>query len=179
MTDLGTEYGGALFELAAEEGRDGEIHLQLKQAVELFRQQPDYLKLLCTPSVPKRERCGLLEQALGGRMDRYLVNFLQLLCGRGALRQLPGCLSEYTRRYNQAHGILPARAVSAVALSPQQEQQLKTRLESLTGKQVELTVSVDRSLVGGLRLEMDGVSLDGTVKGRLDRLRRELENTVL
>ena len=179
MTDVGKMYGGALFELCAREGRDEAVREQLRQAVALLRANSDYEKLLCTLSIPKTERCALLDQALRGQVDPYLLNLLKILCENGTLRQLNSCEKEFSARYNAARGILPARAVSAVPLSGEAAARLKAKLESLTGKTVDLSFSVDPSCLGGIRLEMDGVRFDGTVEGRLARLRRDLENIVL
>lgn len=179
MTDVGKMYGGALFELCAEEGREEAVRGQLRETVALLRDNPDYEKLLCTLSIPKAERCALLDQALRGQVDPYLLNFLKILCENGTLRQLSGCEKEFSARYNAARGILTARAVSAVPLTEEAAARLKAKLESLTGKTVELTGAVDPACLGGVRLEMDGVRFDGTVENRLARLRRDLENIVL
>lgn len=179
MTDVGKMYGGALFELCAEEARDEAVRGQLRQVTALMRENPDYEKLLCTPSIPKAERCALLDEALRGQVDPYLLNFLKILCENGTLRQLSACEKEFSARYNAARGILPAKAVSAVPLTEDAAARLKAKLESLTGKTVDLSFAVDPACLGGIRLEMDGVRFDGTVEGRLARLRRDLENIVL
>ena len=114
MTDVGKMYGGALFELCAEEARDEAVRDQLRQVTALMRENPDYEKLLCTPNIPKAERCALLDEALRGQVDPYLLNFLKILCENGTLRQLSACEKEFSARYNAARGILPAKAVSAV-----------------------------------------------------------------
>ena len=127
----------------------------------------------------KAERCALLDEALRGQVDPYLLNFLKILCENGTLRQLSACEKEFSARYNAARGILPAKAVSAVPLTEDAAARLKAKLESLTGKTVDLSFAVDPACLGGIRLEMDGVRFDGTVEGRLARLRRDLENIVL
>lgn len=179
MTDVGKMYGGALYELTAEDGCEEAARGQLREVVTLLRENPDYEKLLCTPSIPKTERCALLDEALRGRVEPYVLNFLKILCENGTLRQLSSCEKEFTARFNEARGILSARAVSAVPLSDKDTVRLKEKLESLTGKKVDLTTAVDPACLGGIRLEMDGVRFDGTVEGRLERLRHDLETIVL
>ena len=114
MTALGAEYGGALYALAAEEGLEEAILEELCEVRGLLAENPDYEKLLALPSVPKAERCAALDEAFGGRVQPYLLNFLKILCEKGAIRALPDCLKEYRARYNEAHGILEATAVTAV-----------------------------------------------------------------
>ena len=169
MTETGKRYGTSLYELAAEEGLTERILAELDVAVNAM-QEPGYLRLLMTPSVPKKERCALLDQAFA-QAHPYLVNFLKILCEAGILPELPACARAYRDRYNQDHNILEVTAVSAVALDE--------KLQRVTGKTITLTEKVDPSVLGGLRLDLGGTRLDGTVQGRLERLRNEISGVVI
>ena len=179
MTEFAKMYGGSLYELAAEEGADERILTELDQCRALLVENPDYLRLLSTPSLPKKERCGLLDEALRGEVHPYLLNFLKILCERGQLRQLGDCARAYRLRYNADHGILEATAVSAVALTPDQAARLRQKLEAVTGKTIHLQCRVDPGVLGGIRLDMDGTELDGTVKNRLSGLRTSIASAAL
>ena len=169
MTETGKRYGTSLYELAAEEGLTERILAELDVAVNAM-QEPGYLRLLMTPSVPKKERCALLDQAFA-QAHPYLVNFLKILCEAGILPELPACARAYRDRYNQDHNILEVTAVSAVGL--------QEKLQRVTGKTITLTEKVDPSVLGGLRLDLGGTRLDGTVQGRLERLRNEISGVVI
>ena len=129
MTETARMYGGSLYDLAAEEGLEARILGELDEAVALFKANPDYLHLLSTPSIPKRERCGLLDEALRDQVHLYVLNFLKILCENGTLRELPGCARAYRIRYNAAHGILEATAITAIAMTAAQTEQLRQKLE--------------------------------------------------
>ena len=116
MTEIARMYGGSLYDLAAEEGLETRILGELEEVNALFKANPDYLHLLSIPSIPKKERCGLLDEALRGQVHLYVLNFLKILCEKGTLRELGGCTRAYRIRYNEAHGILEATATSAIAL---------------------------------------------------------------
>jgi len=105
MTETAKMYGGSLYDLAAEEGLETRILGELDEVQQLLKQNPDYLRLLSTPSIPKKERCGLLDEALRGQVHLYVLNFLKILCEKGTLRELSGCARAYRIRYNQ----LPVR----------------------------------------------------------------------
>ena len=113
-------YGGSLYDLAAEEGLDERILGELDGVTALLNGDAEYLHLLSIPSIPKKERCALLDEAFRGQVHLYVLNFMKLLCEKGALRELPGCARAYRLRYNEAHGILEATAVSAVPLAAEQ-----------------------------------------------------------
>ena len=179
MTETAKMYGGSLYDLAAEEGLETRILGELDEVQQLLKQNPDYLRLLSTPSIPKKERCGLLDEALRDRVHLYVLNFLKILCEKGTLRELSGCARAYRIRYNQAHGILEATAISAVPLTEQQRAALHTKLESLTGKTIDLKTKVDAKVLGGIRLDIEGTELDGTVQNRLASLRRDIAAVTL
>lgn len=88
------------------------------------------MKLLGEPAIPEDERLKMIEEAFGGQAERYLVNFLKLLCERKILREFAGCCEEFIRRYNSAHGIAEAVVTSAVKLSDTQMEALKAKREA-------------------------------------------------
>ena len=179
MTETAKMYGGSLYDLAAEEGLETRILGELDEVQKLLKQNPDYLRLLSTPSIPKKERCGLLDEALRDRVHLYVLNFLKILCEKGTLRELPGCARAYRVRYNQAHGILEAAATTAVAMTEQQVKSLHEKLEKLTGKTIDLKTKVDPAVLGGIRLDIEGTELDGTVRSRLAGLRSSIAAATL
>ncbi len=178
MTAAAKRYGGSLYDLAAEEGLAARLLEELETAAACIEGQPDYLRLLSTPSVPKRERCALLDAAFAGAHP-YLVNFLKLLCEEGLLGQLKGCLAAYRARYNEDNGILEVTARTAVPLTESQRQQLCRKLAALTGKTIRLAEKLDPGVLGGVRLDWGSTRLDGTVRTRLEALGGAIGSTVL
>ena len=172
-------YGGSLYDLAAEEGLETRILDELDEAAKLIRDDPEYLRLLSTPSIPKKERCALLDEAFRGQVHLYVLNFLKILCEKGTLRELPGCARAYRIRYNAAHGILEATAITAIAMTAAQTEQLRQKLETITGKKIDLATKIDPSVLGGIRLDIEGTELDGTVQNRLATLRRNIAAATL
>lgn len=179
MTEIAKMYGGSLYDLAAEEGLEARILEDIEQAAHILSANPEYLRLLSTPSLPKKERCGLLDEAFRGQIHLYVLNFLKILCENGTLRELSGCARAYRVRYNHAHGILEATVVSAVPLTKDQEKRLHRKLEASTGKTIALTAKVDPKVLGGIRVDLEGTELDGTVRSRLDGLRRDIAGATL
>lgn len=179
MTQVGTVYGEALYELAGSEGLDQEILQQLKALGEAFCAEPDYLRLLASPNLSKPERCGVLDSGFQGKLHPYVLNFLKILTEKGYIKHFHDCAEAYRSRYNEDHGILPVTAVTAVALTGQQSARLSEKLAGITGKTIDLTNRIDASVLGGIRLDYSGKRLDDTVSHRLDALKNLLKNTVL
>lgn len=179
MTQVGSVYGEALYDLAAGENLSDEILSQLSVLDESFRQTPDFLRLLTAPGLTKQERCGIVDDSFRGKLHPYLLNFLKILTEKGYARHFSDCCAAYRERYNEDHGILPVSVVTAVPLSEEQSQRLTQKLSGITGKTVELSNRIDPAVLGGIRLDYNGQRLDDTVANRLDSLRSLLKNTQL
>lgn len=179
MTQTAKIYGDALYDLAVSEGRDEQILQEMTALCTAFEAEPAYLYLLATPSLTKAERCGILDEGFRGKIDGYLLNFMKILCENGTIHQFSYCRQEFKRRYNRDKGILEVCAITAVPMDDALTAKLRTRLCEVSGKQIELTCKVDPKCLGGVRLEMDGEQMDGTVQHRLDGIRRQLTETVL
>ena len=179
MTQTARLYGGSMYELAAEEQLTDTVMEQMNEIRQLFRDNPDYVKLLGEPSIPKKERTDMIEAAFGAQAERYLVNFLKLLCERNILMEYAGCCEEFTRRYNADHNIAEAVVTSAVTLSGEQMAALKAKLEKISGKTVSLIQKKDPTVLAGLRVELEGKQLYGTVQGRLSGISRKLNELIV
>ena len=179
MTTAGSLYGRSLYELAAEEQLTERILKEMKTVKELLAENPDYVTLLSEPSIPKKERLKLVDEAFQEDLQPYLVNFIKLLLENNMLREFAACFRAFRAEYNKAHGIADAVVTSAVALDDAQRRELRERLEKLSGKTVELTEKVDPGILGGLKVELDGRLYDGTVQSRLNSIRKKVSETVI
>ena len=179
MTQAANTYAQALYDLAKDEGLGKTILSELTVLKGVFTENPDYCKLLSTPDLPKQERCQILDEAFREKVHPYVLNFLKILTQKGYIRQFSRCCDAYRNFYNEDNGILVVKVVSAVELNSAQKEKLTGKLETTTGKQIDLQCSVDETMLGGLRLNYDGKQVDGTVKNRLDSIGKLLKNTVL
>ena len=96
----------------------------------------------------------------------------------GASHEFIDAAKQFRNEYNWENGIEPVTVVSAVALDAAQESELVGKLEKLTGKKIQLEKTVDPSVMGGIRLQMEGRQMDGTVKNKLDAIRSRLLHTI-
>lgn len=171
MTATGNNYAEALFMLAREENSIDEFYESLKTVRLTLKENPEYLQFLSTPSIPKDERTAALEGAFGGRINKNVLSFLQLLCEYGKAETFFECVAEYERLREWASESVVATVETAVELSDSQKQALIKALEKRTGKSVTLNCIKNSSLLGGVRVEIDGEILDGSIKNNLKRAR--------
>lgn len=175
MTELGREYGDGLYALCAEENLTDEVLMQLAMLREQFRLEKDFIRLLSNTALPKQERTQILDKALRGQVHPYVLNFLKILCERGALGDFESCEQAYRQRYNRENGVAEATVTTGAALSAPERDKLLARLNQLTGRKVHLTEKVDASLLGGVLLEVDGKRYDNTLRHRLAEIRQALK----
>ena len=179
MTRIASVYAEALYGLTRDEGLCGEILAQLDVLGEAFAKEPDFLRLLSTPSLSKEERLHIVEDSFGGRVHPYLLNFMRILTQKGYMRCFPDCCAAYHNLYNEENGILPVKVVTAAPVTKAQSDRLEAKLNAMTGKKVRLMNVIEPDCLGGVRLEYDGKRVDDTIKHRLDAVHSMLKNTIL
>lgn len=179
MSDTVGAYAQALYALGVEENKSELFLQQLTALQESFETEPAFYRLLTAHSLSKEERCQILDDSFRGKIEPYVLNFLKILTEKGRFRLFSDCCRAYGAQYDVDHGILRATAVTAVALTAEQTEKLKAKLESTTGKTVVLSNRVDPDCLGGVRLKYEGICVDGTVENHLNSLRKQLAKTVI
>ena len=178
-SEVQREYGGALWSIAVEDDCTEAMLGDVRALQTLIGENPEYLRLIRCPDVPLDTRIALLDEAFRGRVPDDLLHFLQLLAERGHFGFLPDCLAEFCRRYDEANNIENVTVVSAVPLTREQKDALGQKLSQKLQRSVRLHAKVDPSVMGGLRVETEGASMDGTVLRQIESIRENLLQTVL
>jgi F-type H+-transporting ATPase subunit delta len=173
MTVADRVYARALFGAAQEKGRLEPVRAQLAEVVEAAAQVPELRELLRNPQLDPRARAEALQELLE-EGDEVLRNFLLLLADKGRSSQLDEIAREFERLVAEEEGVIHAELTTAVALSDQEAGKLLERVEEASGRRIEATREVDPNLIGGIVLQVGSHRLDASVRGRLERLRREL-----
>ncbi len=172
------EYGKALFLLSEEEGKT-EIALgDVRLVKEVMRKNPSYETLLDTPALPVETKLGLIEEAFAD-IDANVKNLLKILCEKHAIHDMPKVADIFETLYDEARGNLRVEAITAIPMSREQLDAMKTKLELQTGKHIFIENTVDAAILGGVTLRYGGVQLDGSVKARLDSLEKSLKGLVI
>ncbi|WP_432822377.1 ATP synthase F1 subunit delta [Trichloromonas sp.] len=137
----------------------------------------DFLRLILeSPSFPMEKKSAVLTE-LGDSMSLSdgMKRFLGLLLAKGRLKYLPQIEAQYKGFADELSGVLRAHIVSASKLNQTQKKAIGAGLEEKTGKKIELTVSVDASLIGGLQANVGGKIFDGSIRTQLKRIEDTLK----
>lgn len=174
MNDFAREYGDGLYDLARDEQLEDELMDQLKVLKDVFRAEPDYLRLLSNRAIGIEDRMQMLDDILRDRAHPYILNFLKLLCRRDALSEFDGCVQAYTNQYNEDSRVAVANVTTAEPLSASQREKMIEKLKKMTGRKIVLNEKTDPQLLGGVVLEMDGHRWDNSILHRLNGIREAI-----
>ena len=171
MTDTSKSYADALFSLALETNTVFETLMALKEMRNGIYATEGAIDLLASPSIPKDERCAVLEKAFGDVQPEHVMSFVGVLVQHGHIRELDDCLEAYTQLHDEHCKLSIAHVTSAVALHEGEKAVLIEKLSRKLGRTIHLECAVDPSLLGGLVVQVDGKVIDGSLKHRLQEIK--------
>jgi F-type H+-transporting ATPase subunit delta len=169
-------YAGALFEAASDEGRLEQVAADLGALALALEEVPELRAFLRNPEVDAAGKADvLLEVSQGG--DELVRNFLRLVAEKGRAGQIGEMSEELDALVARAQNRLAVELQTARELSEDEARTIVQKIEQASGREVDATRSVDPSLIGGIVLKVGSFRADGSVRGRLERLRQELVTT--
>jgi F-type H+-transporting ATPase subunit delta len=166
-------YARALFEAARDEGRLTQVPADLAAIAGAIDDVPELGSFLRNPQVDPAGKAELLDEIAKGA-DELVRNFVRLVAEKGRAGELPEMSAELEGLVAQAENRLAVELQTAHELSDDEAAAIVKTIEEASGREVEATRSVDPSLIGGIVLRVGSFRADGSVRGRLERLRHEL-----
>lgn len=172
-TTLARPYARAAFLSASEHGSLDRWGQNLELAAQVVLHD-DVRSLLNNPRY-RRDAALEVFQAVGGeRFETSFQNFLKTLDLYRRLALLPEILAQFLALRRDAEGRIHVLVTSAHAMSDEEAQQLRERLAKRFGREVEMQVEIDASLIGGAIIRAHDEVIDGSVRGQLERLARQV-----
>lgn len=170
---LARPYARATFEVARKTGnlQGWSENLQLAAAAAA---DPEIRQHAGDPRVGREQLLKLLLDIGEGRFDESFRNFLKVLIDFGRFALLPEIAAQYEFLRREAEGRLRVNVESAMPVSDEEAARLTERLKTRFGREVELEINVDASLIGGAVIRAGDQVIDGSVRGRLEQLGRQL-----
>ena len=174
MPDRIDGYAAGIFDIARAEGALDTVENELFQFSQLFQGNEQLREKLTDQSLPVEKRQAMVEDLLDQKASPLTVNLISFLVGTGRARELPEIVDRLVTRAAADRQREVAEVRSAIMLDAEQQRRLTAALEKATGKQVELKVIQDPSVIGGLVARVGDTVIDGTVRRRLEQLRESL-----
>jgi F-type H+-transporting ATPase subunit delta len=173
MSVVHRTYARSLFEAATEAARLAEVREQLGDFVETVRQVPELAEILRNPQLDQRAKLAAVD-VVAGNADPLVRNLLRLLIEKGRGGEIEEVGEEFERLAARQEGQLNVDLTTAFELSEGEARAIVEQIQKASGRTVEATRSVDPDLIGGIVLQAGSLRVDASVRGRLERLTREL-----
>ncbi|MGE0141293.1 MAG: ATP synthase F1 subunit delta, partial [Ilumatobacteraceae bacterium] len=167
-------YARALFEVARAEGTLDEVEDELFRFARSYESSDELRNTLSDEQIPAAKRQAIVEDLLGGKATSTTTQLVSMVIGSGRARELPAIVDRLVARASSAKNLEVAEVRSAVPLTDDQQTRLAAALANATGKQVNLKVVVDPSVLGGLVATVGDTVIDGSVRTRIDQLKSRL-----
>jgi F-type H+-transporting ATPase subunit delta len=127
------------------------------------------------PNLPAAKVAGLIISILAGKLTGETENFVRVLAENGRLDVLAEIRSQYEALKNDREGVVEAEISTAFDMDQAQLADLVARLEKRTGRKVKARVSVDKSLIGGVKIAIGDQVIDGSARAQLAALETALK----
>jgi F-type H+-transporting ATPase subunit delta len=172
-------YAKALYDLGKEEGLQEKFLGDLDAIVSILEQSDEFRAIMESPLydiILKRRIMGELIKKIN--LTKYLENFLNILLEKDRFIYLSSILDSYRQIVDEASGRVRAAIISAAELDKAQLDRISSTLKKIVKKEVDLDVSIDPTLIGGLTAEVEGMIYDGSVKTQISRLKQSLKGEI-
>jgi len=164
-------YASALFEIAKAEGNLDEVEDELFRFARSLESSDELRNALTDELVPAERRQAIVEDLLGSKASSTTVSLVSFVVGSGRARDLPAIIGKLVDRAAAEKDRTVAEVRSAIPLTADQQRRLAAALANATGKQVEVKVVVDPSVLGGAVATVGDAVIDGSVRTRLDQIK--------
>ena len=176
QTILAKRYAKALFALGKEDGKYEAYNEALQGVAGLYISNPEVEDALTNPLYPVDIREKVMAGIIGSiGADKITGNFLTLLVQKKRAEILPEIAETFQIMVDEDKNISHGAVVSAVELDAELQGKVQKTLEKLTGKKVELTASVDPSIIGGIIAKVGDLVLDGSIRTQLASLKDSIK----
>ena len=166
-------YARAMFDVARAEGNAARISDELFRFARALEGSDELLAALTDAHLPPSRRQQIVEDLLGGRAEATTVSLVSMVVAAGRARDLPAIIDSLVAMSAEESNKAVAEVRSAIELTEDQRNRLAAAIGKATGKQVEVKVVIDPSVLGGIVTTVGDTVIDGSVKTRLERLKQQ------
>ena len=174
---LARRYADALYELASEHKQLDAIAADLRMLKILARESAEFRAIAFSPRLSRTQLAKAMQEvAKLAKFGMLTTNFLMLTAQNRRLATIEAMADAFLATLAAKRGEFSAEIRTAGPLTPAQEEQLGVQLRALAGGKVHMTVTEDKSLLGGITVKLGSTLIDASVRSKLARLARRLKS---
>ena len=164
-------YAQAILAVASAESNAAQIEDEIYRFSQVLQSSEELKSTLSDASIPSTRRQQIVEDLLDGQATQTTVALVSMIVAAGMGSDIKAIADRVIGLGAESRDKAVAEVYSVVDLSSDQQQRLAAALKSATGKDVEMKVIIDESVMGGLLVQIEDEVIDGTVRTRLKQLR--------
>ena len=172
--EIAKRYAKALYAVAAEEGTVAAIEEELQGVVREVKEVEDFERFLTHPLVSREKKTALVDSAFP-ELSTCVSNTIRLLIRNRREGYIDLIYDEFLEARAAAENCARVRVITAIPLSDDDHLRLKERLEAALGRAVNLEDRLEQGLLAGARIEVEGKTIDATLRASLSELKTSLE----
>lgn len=173
---LDRRYALALYEVAESKGKVEEYLNDLSQIVKLIKGNKEFSEVIKHPQISTSQKKKMFIKIFKGKIDEDLLSFLLILIEKDRILFLEEKLEQMKKIHLEKNNKLLAEVKTVIPLSEDQKQRLIDKLSNKYHKQIILQEIIDKKIIGGVYVHVGNEVIDGTLKTRLDDIRRLILN---
>ncbi len=174
---LARRYAGAFYELAEQEKCLDAVANDLRTLQTVADSNANFIAIANHPRLTRAQLVKVAESLSATlNLQKLTGKFLALTAQHRRLPILAAIIDAFLAQLAEKRGEFSASVRTATALTAQQTEQLSARLAALAGGKVHVNIREDKSLIGGLMVQLGSRLIDASIKGKLERLERKLKS---
>lgn len=172
-------YSLALFDVGVEENRLDDLYDEIIFLRRTFKEYPEFYELIRTPKVSNPDKKKIVDNVFGEKLSKEIVNFLKIIIDKRRTSFILEITEDFEKKYYDYKGIVKAKAFTSMPLDEAQIKKLEQKLSLKTNKTVQIENCIDKTLIGGVMIKFNDVVIDGTIKGKLESLEKNLNEIIV
>ena len=173
MDSVSSRYASALFDIAKEENSLVLFEQELMIISDVFKDD-DILSFFVNQTIHKEDKKALIEKYFKESVSKDIVHFLKLLIDKHRIKEVLGICQAFHEMYLEDQNIKEGILYCPYVLTNQQIHQVEDALSHKMNKTIHLKMVLDPSLIGGVRVEIDQEIFDGSIKNKINILKKDL-----
>ena len=175
-----TTYAQALFQLAVEEGKVDELFSQVEALIAILDENPDLARIMRHPGVDKNEKIEVINNVFSGNASPEVCGLLNQVVVNNRYEEIDGILASFINMVKEYKKIGIAYVETPADLSDAQKKRIEQKLLDTTGYvKMEMNYSIDKSLIGGMKIRIGDRVVDSSISTKLNELAKDLRRIQL
>ena len=175
---IADRYAQALFEVGEETQTTSELYQELKQLVDILNENKDLYNFLKSPLIGREDKKNVMKNIFENQLSKNMNNFLKIVIDKDRMSAIVNIQESYKNLLNDKNNILEGTAITAVALNEKEIKDLEKNLSTKYNKNVTLTNVVEETILGGVLVKLGNEEIDGTVRTRLSKMKKQLSQVI-